>query len=357
MNTRARILFLAGPLAVSPGNVFVLDLARALRRRGHEVLVVAGDGPLAPRFARNSHQLAVRDITGRFARDLTRLGAVRREVRSRAPDLIHVTEAGLARLGALLARVTRLPFVLTLHRPPGNRGPGLLSPPGAVAVPAAAVREEVAGRRPAWRDRLRILPPGADPARFPASPVAREDHCPVVGTWTSFDPGAGAGDRLAAGRRHLDEGRELHLLLAGPGGPDRALHGEVRRLGLGPHVTITGLPPAFEAVLGTIDVYVQPDRGEGAALAILNALAAGRPVAATGVGSTFGLLAEGETALLVPRRDPEAMARAIRKLLDDRARAEKMGEAGRRLVAERFPASASARAAEEIYRDVLGGKR
>ena len=61
-----------------------------------------------------------------------------------------------------------------------------------------------------------------------------------------------------------------------------------------------------------------------------------RPVVATPVGGTPELVVDGETGLLVPPRDPEALAAALERVLDDAELRRRMGEAGTSRVAERF---------------------
>jgi glycosyltransferase involved in cell wall biosynthesis len=83
-------------------------------------------------------------------------------------------------------------------------------------------------------------------------------------------------------------------------------------------------------------------------------MAHARPVVATPVGGTPELVVDGETGLLVPPRDPEALAAALRRLLEDPELARRLGEAGRARVAERFTAVEQARRIVEIYDDVAG---
>jgi glycosyltransferase involved in cell wall biosynthesis len=86
---------------------------------------------------------------------------------------------------------------------------------------------------------------------------------------------------------------------------------------------------------------------------LLEAMAAGRPVVATPVGGTPELVVDGETGLLVPPRDPEALAAALRRVLEDRELAARLGEAGRRRVSERFTLEAMTRRMLELYDEVV----
>jgi glycosyltransferase involved in cell wall biosynthesis len=77
-------------------------------------------------------------------------------------------------------------------------------------------------------------------------------------------------------------------------------------------------------------------------------------VVATPVGGTPELVVDGETGLLVPPRDPEALAAALQRLLEDPDLARRLGEAGRTRVAERFTAAAQTRRILELYDELTG---
>ncbi len=84
-------------------------------------------------------------------------------------------------------------------------------------------------------------------------------------------------------------------------------------------------------------------------MVLLEAMAAARPVVATPVGGTPELVVDGETGLLVPAGDVDALADALRRLLDDPELAARMGEAGRRRVEERFTAERMVERVLELY--------
>ena len=80
----------------------------------------------------------------------------------------------------------------------------------------------------------------------------------------------------------------------------------------------------------------------------------GRPVVATPVGGTPEVVADGETGLLVPPRDPHALADALGRLLADPQLRARMGEAGERRVRERFSAEAMTERLLALYDEVAG---
>jgi glycosyltransferase involved in cell wall biosynthesis len=82
-------------------------------------------------------------------------------------------------------------------------------------------------------------------------------------------------------------------------------------------------------VLAKADIFVTPSVSEGLGVAVLEAMAMGRPVVATATGGLPEAVLDGETGLLVPPGEPAALAEALVSLLRDPTRARRMGEAGR----------------------------
>jgi glycosyltransferase involved in cell wall biosynthesis len=153
---------------------------------------------------------------------------------------------------------------------------------------------------------------------------------------TALVPGlhvALVGDDLEQGGSY----RELLVRLAGEWGVDDRVH-------------LLGYRPGGP-LIAQLDALVLPSWVEGLPVTVLEAMAHGRPVVATSVGGTAELVADGETGLLVPPRDPEALAAALERMLDPEARAS-LGAAGRKRVAERFSERAMTRRVLEIYDEV-----
>ena len=137
-------------------------------------------------------------------------------------------------------------------------------------------------------------------------------------------------------------------------GPDRPeLASEARRLGLESVVQLAGERNDVPELLAASDIFVLSSRSEGLPLSILEAMAAGLPVVATTVGGVPELVLEGETGLLVPPGDPQALAGAIERLLDDSTLRGRLGAAGRIRVEERFDLVSTRQAHLDLYSTLL----
>lgn len=149
---------------------------------------------------------------------------------------------------------------------------------------------------------------------------------------------------------------EAAFVIAGDG-PERArLEALARDLGLGDRLVFLGRRGDIPALLASCDLFVLPSLYEGLPLAVLEAMAAGKPVVATAIGGTDEAVAHGETGWLVPPGDPAALAGAIRALLADPPLARRLAKAGNARLRREFSAETMVARVEALY-DALGGWR
>jgi len=149
-----------------------------------------------------------------------------------------------------------------------------------------------------------------------------------------------------------DGGIDFIALFVGDGPLRGKLEGLVRELGLENRVRFLGSKDREEIpeILAITDIFVLPSLSEGLPTAVIEAMAAGCPVVATAVGGTAEVVADGETGLLVPPRDPDALAEGMKILLQSRATRRKMGEAGAKRAREYFSIERMVREYEALYR-------
>jgi glycosyltransferase involved in cell wall biosynthesis len=141
---------------------------------------------------------------------------------------------------------------------------------------------------------------------------------------------------LEAMRTIVDRAPGAKLLLAGEGPMRDAIEAKRRALGLDKNVVLLGVRSDVPALLAVADLVVHPSFQEGFSNAILEAMAAAKPVVATAVGGNPEAVVDGETGILVPPHDPVALANAMERLINEPVLAKKMGEAGRQRVIQEF---------------------
>jgi glycosyltransferase involved in cell wall biosynthesis len=142
---------------------------------------------------------------------------------------------------------------------------------------------------------------------------------------------------------------QARLLIAGDGIEREAIAREIGRLGLHQQVRMLGVRRDVAGILAASDVFVLCSDREGLPIAVLEAMAAARPVVATAVGDLPLVVKDGDNGLLVPPNDPAALAKALLSMLMNDARALAMGLQGRRMVAENYALEGMIREHASLY--------
>jgi glycosyltransferase involved in cell wall biosynthesis len=128
-------------------------------------------------------------------------------------------------------------------------------------------------------------------------------------------------------------------------------------LNVGAHVHRLGRRSDIPELLAASDIFMLPSLEEALPLSILEAMAAGLPTVATTVGGNSECVLPGETGLLVPPRDPQALANAVLEMLGDRQWLLRMGSNARQHCMNRFSIDRQTAAIEAVFEQVIGGHR
>jgi glycosyltransferase involved in cell wall biosynthesis len=132
------------------------------------------------------------------------------------------------------------------------------------------------------------------------------------------------------------------------------LEEESARLGLAGDVHFLGFVSDTAEFFAGIDVLAMPSLYEGLGVAVLEAMAAGKPVIATRVGGLVESVVDDVTGILVPPRDPAALAAAIAKFARSHTLGSSMGQQGRERVRQEYSLEKMALQNESYYRALLG---
>ncbi|NKQ52798.1 glycosyltransferase family 4 protein [Amycolatopsis sp. K13G38] len=333
-----------------PGGVqgHVVDLAKALLARGHEVSVLAPadeDADL-PDFVHPAGKALGIPYNGSVARlqfGPVSYARVRRWLREGNFDVLHLHEPAAPSLSLLALKVADGPIVATFHTStPRSRTLAAFQPvlrpllekiTARIAVSALARRVQV---EHAGGDAVEI-PNGVD-AEFFARARPLEGY-PRAGGTLGFigrftEPRKGMDVLLEAARVLLPEFLDLELLVVGRGEPE-----ELRRMagpGLWPHIRLFGqADDELKArVLRSVDVYCAPNTGgESFGMILTEAMAAGTAVAASDLDSFRRVLDDGTCGQLTATGDPGSLAEGLRELLRDPARRSSLAAAAGERVA------------------------
>ena len=204
------------------------------------------------------------------------------------------------------------------------------------------------------KEKVRVIYSGVDMASMESAPAAvdRKDAT-VVGIVAALEERKGHRFLLEAAAELKRQGHRLHYRIAGEGPQRENLRRLAASLGLQAEVEFAGFVSEVAAFLASIDLFVLPSLFEGLGVAALEAMAAGKPVVATKVGGLGELVEHRRTGLLVPAGDSLALARALHELIPQGDLMRRMGENGRRRIAERFTMERMARQNESYYHELL----
>jgi glycosyltransferase involved in cell wall biosynthesis len=230
-----------------------------------------------------------------------------------------------------------------------------------VVANAHAVGELVASTEHVPPLKLRVVPNGIDVAKFdrlaaqpplPALPPLPDGEPRVAMVASMHLPDKGHGDLLDAAARLHARGRRAQWLLVSDGAlrPQHEQH--ARELGIADSVHFLGRRADVPSLLATVELVVHPSWAEGFPNVLLEAMCAARPVVATRVGGCPELVTDGDNGILLPPRQPAALADAIERLLADPARARDMGRRGRAAVEARFSLERMTATVEGIYQQL-----
>ena len=291
-----------------------------------------------------------------------------RLVRREGISLIHAHEFTGNTYGSLVAKLVGVPLVATVHgksyyseqckRRLAYRAVSRVATmvavsedlkrfiTGTVGVPAERIKVIYNGQE--------ILPPVVpeEKSRLRGE-FGLEKNESVVGVVGSLYPVKGHEYLLAAVPQVLKTHPRTRFLIVGRGDLEVSLKEKVKRAGLEKQVCFLGFREDVAALLSLMDIFVLPSLSEGLSIALLEAMAAGKPVIATNVGGNPELVVDGETGYSVPPRDADALAAKLRLLLADKCRAKRLGENGRNRVERCFSLQAMADNYQELYEQCL----
>ena len=366
-----RVHHLVDSLTFGGAELLLAELARAapgaeLDLRVSYLLDLADKSPGAERVRAAGVEPACVGIPPRLWSSA--LWRVRRHLGASRPDVVHTHLSNSDLLGGLAARSLGLPAVSTIHAIEWGGG-GLehvkdrLSAVARRRCAARVVAPSEAARRhyldTGWDRPERVVTiyngvqgaaePGAG-ARVRAE-LGLDERDLVVVTVSKLRPEKAHHVALAAASQLRERFPRLRLVVVGDGDERPAL--ERQAAALGDTVRFAGYRADVMGVLDAADVLVHPSRADAFPTTLLEAMAAGVPVVATGIGGIPEIVEDGATGALVaaPPR-PEAFATALAPLLESAALRERMGAAGRERFERHFTAGRWVARLRELYREV-----
>jgi len=368
--TAAHVLHLIDSLKIGGAEILLRELSVGLVRRGFRVSIgYSTSGPL------------VQELTA-LGLPLTRLARLMRIdpilfcgmislIRRESPQIVHTHLFKSDFHGRLAARIAGVPVVVsTLHsidRWAQGRSLGrLYGWTARFADRVITVSEDVRRFHATYtgiaEEKLVTIENGVDIQRFAelesAGRVVRKeldiDNAALVfGVVGRLTPPKDHSTFLKAAALILQKAPQARFLLVGEGPLRKDLELQAQEIGLGNALIFTGLRKDIPAVLAAVDVLVFSSLWEGLPVALLEGMAAARPVVATAVGGIPEVVLPDKSAILVPPGDADALAQACLRLASDSATRHSMGQAGLERVVARYSIDAMIDRTAALYAKLL----
>ncbi len=279
--------------------------------------------------------------------DPSTLPALLKVIRRKQIDILHLHGYGATTFGRIAAGMKRLPAILHEHA-------NLTDTPWFQKVADAVLEREtdialaVSQSTADFVIKARQLPPDKVKVVYLGVPLdefsrprsdaelsaaraelgAAADDV-IVGTVTRLHESKGNAVLVEAARLVLDRRPDARFIVVGEGPLQPELEAQARRLGLGDRFVFAGFAKDVARAVSAFDMSVFPSLWEGTPLTVFEALAMGKAIVATDADGLTEVLTDDRDALIVPKRDPPALANAVVRLMGDpRARA-RLGAAAR----------------------------
>lgn len=279
-----------------------------------------------------------------------------RDLKEQRPDVIHLQDSRLLPQGIRLARKLNRPLVVSLGDQTDAASLILKSKtPELKAI--ISVSESVQAQIPESPlldgvERRVILPGVAVPENSTVDLPLDDDRPPVIGMAGPLEIVKGAAFFLRACHRVIEAGHNIRMVIAGSGPEERSLRQLASSLELSRRLTFVDGGVSMAGYISAIDIFCLPSLQQGLGVMMLEAMALGRPVIASGVGGVVSVIQDNVTGLIVPPSDSRSLADRIIELLQNRERARTIAAAGQQLIRDRFNETRMLDEVIQLYREV-----
>lgn len=377
-----QVLRIFSRLNIGGPSLHVIHLSAGLGDRGFETRLVVGqtdehEGDFLDLARARGVNLAVFPELGRAIRpfnDLRALWNLYRLMRTMRPTIVHTHTAKAGVLGRLAAVVARVPVVV--HTYHGHVLSGYFHPLASaffrrvewalapftdvLLTVSESVKDDLVRLGVSRAQKVRVLPLGLDlqplAGELPRGALRNEagwaGNARVVGIVGRLVPIKDLDTFIDAAVKVAEVASDVRFAVVGDGEERERLEARATSL-LGSRIHFFGWRKDTAAVMGDLDLVVNTSLNEGTPVALIEALAAGRPVVATAVGGTPDLLEGGRFGALVPARSPEETARVIRATLDSPTDSGRRAEEGQACVLKRYSVFRLLDDMATLYQDLL----
>jgi len=337
-----------------------VDLAKELVRRGHKSVVVSNGGALVADLEQAGvvhYQLPVqRKSIISIIRLVPKLAEI---IRKEGIDVVHARSRMPAWVAFFACRQTGTAFVTTCHGYYKKHFFSLVMGwAKRVIVPSQVIARHMIEDFAVPYDRIRLIPRSVDLNKFKYTAVdKRTEKSFNVGIIGRLTPIKGHLHFIKAMAKVARANPDVNIWIVGDAPSSKDAYKEqmrvlVKRLGLEECTEFLGTQKDIPGILSHLNALVLATTTQEAfGRVIVEAQACGVPVVATAVGGVIDIIEDGKTGLIVPPADPQAMADAVIKIMEDKSLASKMAEAAYKKVLEKYGVDLMVERTLEVYQE------
>jgi glycosyltransferase involved in cell wall biosynthesis len=365
-----RVMFLSTSMGMGGADKQLLSAAQLMLAKGHQVLIVSLTklGPMGLEARSSGIRTESLDMR-RGIPDPRGLLRLIRLARAWKPEVLHSHMVHANLMARVLRLFVPIPVMVSTIHNIYEGGPLWMAAyrmSNSLVDHMTIISEAAANRfvteRIVPRELLSCVPNGVDTERFRSVPAgARGAIRQSLGLenefiWLAvgrFEIAKDYPNMLRAFALVRQRQPDAVLLLVGHGSLQNEVESLGRSLNLGEQIRFLGVRGDVPEVMSAADGYVMSSAWEGMPIALLEAAAAGLPIVATLVGGNHEVIREGESGILVPPRDHEALGRAMLRLMElSDVERRSMGERGREHVRTHYGLGRVVERWEDVYRQV-----
>ena len=385
---KIKVLRIIARLNIGGPAIHVVNLNNGLNPKRFESLLVSGtENPgegsmLDYAFSHGVQPIVIPEIVGEATfkpRDLKALAKLYRLMRRERPHIVHTHTAKAGFLGRVAAQLAGAPVIL--HTYHGHVLHGYYSPlktnllrwmervlariTDCIVAVSPQVKNDLVAYGVAPADKITVIPLGFDLEPFFGCQqykgeflreLGLDDGTRLVGIVGRIFPIKNHHLFLESAARVSSNADAVRFVIVGDGILRPEMEDYARELGISDRVIFTGWRRDLPRIYADLNVLVVSSNNEGTPVSAIEAMASGVPVVGTKVGGVPDIITDGENGYLVPPRDPEALAGAVLRLLQNPELASRMGQVGQTMARERFAIRRLIGDTENLYSQLLREK-
>lgn len=265
-------------------------------------------------------------------------------------DLIHTHNLGPLIYGGIAAKMCGIPSVNTRHGSAKKKTISFIwNLNKNIVVVSEDAKRELLSHSKVLPEKVKVIYNGIS-ANGAQTRIA--GNAGLIGNVARLSEEKDHFTLIEAFSRVVKEIKGAILMIVGDGPLMDSLKSKVRSLNLKEKVLFLGFRDDVQDLMKTFDIFTLSSTTEGISLTLLEAMRAGKPIVATDVGGNREVVSDQESGILVPKKNPEEMARAIIRILKDKRLAGKMGARGHEIVKEKFSLERMTKEYIELYESI-----